>query len=289
MSNVVSQSLEVHVIWASRNQWEGKRTHDWPCYAHSLWLMLEGEVEVLSEQESWTVGVGQLFLWPKDKVRRVVTLQPSTWLSLGLYATSPTQIDLLSTLPSPLSHTLLPSEEVLMFHWMQQLCEVFNHMVSWNPRRYPDSANPWERDTTIRPGHFDVLEMGLANAVVGWCWNLWGTMDLTQALHMRSPAWLIKTLECIEQDPGISVAQLAKMIGFSSAQFRRLFNAAMRQSPQTYLQNRRLRVAQELLDNTDLPIAEVALKSGFATPTNFMNLWKRTHGLSALQYRKSHQ
>src|SRR5690606_22811287 len=64
---------------------------------------------------------------------------------------------------------------------------------------------------------------------------------------------------------GAVVAQLAARLGVSDRHLRRIFEAALGISPLQYLQTRRLLAAKQLLTDTDLPVTQVALASGFAS------------------------
>ena len=49
--------------------------------------------------------------------------------------------------------------------------------------------------------------------------------------------------------------------------------------------NRELQTARRLLDETDLPVAEVAARVGMVDVAYFSRLFKKKYGLSPLRYR----
>ena len=56
-----------------------------------------------------------------------------------------------------------------------------------------------------------------------------------------------------------------------------------------YLIDYRLHVAKNYLRTTTLTITSIAEKTGFASYTYFIKLFREHTGLSPLQYRKSHK
>ncbi len=77
-----------------------------------------------------------------------------------------------------------------------------------------------------------------------------------------------------------SVAGLAARLGVSDRHLRRVFEAELGVSPMDWLQTRRLLAAKQLLADTRLPIAQVALAAGFAS-------LRRFNAAFAAQYRMS--
>ncbi len=67
----------------------------------------------------------------------------------------------------------------------------------------------------------------------------------------------------------VSVQLLAERVGISDRHLRRIFEAQFGVAPLQYLQTRRLLTAKQLLADTDLPVHQVALSSGFASVRRF--------------------
>jgi AraC family transcriptional regulator, regulatory protein of adaptative response / DNA-3-methyladenine glycosylase II len=83
-----------------------------------------------------------------------------------------------------------------------------------------------------------------------------------------------------------SVEQLAARLGVSDRHLRRIFEAQLGVSPMQYLQTRRLLAAKQLLADTDLPITQVALASGFASVRRFNAAFSTHYGLNPTQLRR---
>jgi AraC family transcriptional regulator of adaptative response / DNA-3-methyladenine glycosylase II len=83
-----------------------------------------------------------------------------------------------------------------------------------------------------------------------------------------------------------SVELLAQRLGVSDRHVRRIFEARFGVSPLQYLQTRRLLTAKQLLADTDLPVTQVALMSGFASVRRFNAAFLQHYGLSPSRLRR---
>jgi len=70
-------------------------------------------------------------------------------------------------------------------------------------------------------------------------------------------------------DDGRDVSALADRLGVGERQLRRLFRLHLGASPVSVAQTRRVHLAKQLLHETRLPMAEVALASGFGSVRRF--------------------
>jgi AraC family transcriptional regulator, regulatory protein of adaptative response / DNA-3-methyladenine glycosylase II len=68
---------------------------------------------------------------------------------------------------------------------------------------------------------------------------------------------------------GSRIDQLSQRLGISDRHLRRIFEAQFGVSPLQYLQTRRLLTAKQLLTDTNLPVTQIALSSGFASVRRF--------------------
>jgi AraC-like DNA-binding protein len=69
--------------------------------------------------------------------------------------------------------------------------------------------------------------------------------------------------------------------------FHRLFHEAFRETPNQYLQRRRLAQARKLLEHTDRGVTEISLDVGFESSTSFSTLFRRSFGCSPREYRSA--
>ncbi len=83
------------------------------------------------------------------------------------------------------------------------------------------------------------------------------------------------------------VRQLALLLGISDRHLRRIFDTQFGVSPLQYLQTRRLLTAKQLLTDTDLPVTQVALSSGFGSVRRFNAAFATHYGLNPSQLRRT--
>lgn len=103
------------------------------------------------------------------------------------------------------------------------------------------------------------------------------------------PGWRMRRLIAyIEEhlDGNLSLESMAGQVDVSPLYLARAFKVAMGQSPHQYVLARRLERAKELLRNTDTPIVEVALASGFSSQSHLSNWFVRLVGVSPALYRR---
>ena len=82
-----------------------------------------------------------------------------------------------------------------------------------------------------------------------------------------------------------SVESLAARLGVSSRHLHRLFMRHVGASPITVAQTRRLHFAKRLLDETQLPITQIALASGFGSVRRFNDAFRDTYGRAPRELR----
>lgn len=83
----------------------------------------------------------------------------------------------------------------------------------------------------------------------------------------------------------LTVESLAERAFLSRSHFCRQFKKVTGFSPIEYIHSMRLRSAENLLENSDLSITEIALRSGFSGSNYFGDLFRRYRGMSPRQWR----
>ncbi|WP_281186313.1 helix-turn-helix transcriptional regulator [Nocardia crassostreae] len=86
---------------------------------------------------------------------------------------------------------------------------------------------------------------------------------------------------------GWTVAALAAESGVSRALFAKRFAAVMGQPPLNYLTECRMDEAEELLADSDLTVAQVAKKVGYADAFGFSAAFKRHRGMIPKAFRSA--
>jgi AraC family transcriptional regulator, exoenzyme S synthesis regulatory protein ExsA len=85
----------------------------------------------------------------------------------------------------------------------------------------------------------------------------------------------------------LSVAEMAQLAGRSLSSFKREFSVVYNNTPASYIRDRRLEKAAELLVHTDLSVTEVCYRLGFNEAAHFSRLFKTKYQLSPIHYRKN--
>ena len=111
--------------------------------------------------------------------------------------------------------------------------------------------------------------------------------DSTQGLTPRQIGQVTDfVLAHLNQD--LSLSTLAQQIGFSPYHFARLFRRTTGESPHQFVLSQRIERAKALLREADLPLAQIALASGFASQSHLTQTFKRALGLTPADYRANY-
>ena len=87
----------------------------------------------------------------------------------------------------------------------------------------------------------------------------------------------------------ISLDQLANVAGYSKYHFSRIFKQYNSMSYLQYINARRTRAAENLLLDPDLPITEVAMRSGFKSLTTFNRIFKEIKHCTPTDFKKLYE
>jgi AraC family transcriptional regulator of adaptative response / DNA-3-methyladenine glycosylase II len=111
-----------------------------------------------------------------------------------------------------------------------------------------------------------------------------------------TPAWLgasssvSRALKLIGEsalDDG-GVDQLAERLGIGSRHLRRLFLRYLGATPVAVAQTRRVHFAKKLIDETSLPMTQVAMAAGFGSVRRFNATFQKLYGRSPRELRNGH-
>ncbi len=128
--------------------------------------------------------------------------------------------------------------------------------------------------------------------------NMLLTMAMTELLTTRDedkntvekhPAWVTEAAAYIAahfREP-LGIVALADRFFLSPGHFTRQFKKYTGRSPKEYQTLCRVDEAALLLRGTKLSVAEIASRTGFTTQSRMGEIFRRTYGLSPLEYRKN--
>jgi AraC family transcriptional regulator of adaptative response / DNA-3-methyladenine glycosylase II len=115
----------------------------------------------------------------------------------------------------------------------------------------------------------------------------WSTEDASTILVQQATRWLDDPQHWTDPDASTAMSErLANRLGVSDRHLRRVFEEHLGVSPLQYLQTRKLLTAKQLLADTDLPVTQVALASGFASVRRFNAAFLEHYRLNPTQLRR---
>jgi AraC family transcriptional regulator len=108
-----------------------------------------------------------------------------------------------------------------------------------------------------------------------------------QELHAR----VQKGRQAIDEmlTENLPLKNIARLAHLSPFHFHRAFCAVFGETPHTYRTRRRLERAARLLKETDEPVMDVCLDTGFESAGSFSTLFRRRYGASPSQFRRKHE
>lgn len=110
----------------------------------------------------------------------------------------------------------------------------------------------------------------------------WSVMDASRTLARQAADELDRQAAGGDAP---QLAELARRLGVSDRHLRRIFAAEHGVTPMQYLQTRRLLLAKQLLTDTALPVAQVALASGFRSLRRFNAAFADSYRMSPSRLR----
>ncbi|WP_439862109.1 response regulator transcription factor [Pseudomonas sp. MBLB4136] len=108
------------------------------------------------------------------------------------------------------------------------------------------------------------------------------------AKHQKHQA-LNQVLQHIDQHFRESIDQkdLAQRSGMTPFRFSRLFKEVIGMGFMDYILNKRMDLAKELLDNSQMPITSIGYEAGFKDPSYFARAFKQANGCTPSEYRQA--
>lgn len=104
-------------------------------------------------------------------------------------------------------------------------------------------------------------------------------------VHQDESVALVQSWMRTHLGDNLTSLKLAEIAGLSERQLRRRFQAATGLSPLSYLNQIRIEEAQSLLRESNLPVADIAHATGFASAAYFTQSFRKQVKLSPMEYR----
>ncbi len=87
----------------------------------------------------------------------------------------------------------------------------------------------------------------------------------------------------------LSLDQMAFLAGQSLSTFKREFKRHFDETPASYIRNKRMKKAADLLVHSSLTVSEISFQTGYEDSSYFSRLFHRKFNMSPSDYRKSNQ
>ncbi len=113
-------------------------------------------------------------------------------------------------------------------------------------------------------------------------------VNLGEVKRSKDIASLLPAMEYIENNykTKITLDCISSALHIDKFNFCKSFKLATGMTFVEYLNLRRLKNAEEMLMQTNLPISEIAFECGFTSIQNFNHFFKKSKGISPISYRK---
>jgi AraC-like DNA-binding protein len=86
----------------------------------------------------------------------------------------------------------------------------------------------------------------------------------------------------------ISVSMLSTVAGLSRSHFSHAFRTSLGRTPHAHIVRLRIERAMKLMTDSDAPLSEIALATGFSDQAHFSNKFRRSAGMTPAQWRRLH-
>ena len=88
-----------------------------------------------------------------------------------------------------------------------------------------------------------------------------------------------------EEEGRVALRTVARAVSMSYFHFSRAFKQSMGMTATGYIAERRIARAKKMLEETELPISEIALRSGFSSQSHFTTAFRRLAGATPKAFR----
>ncbi len=141
-----------------------------------------------------------------------------------------------------------------------------------------------ENELNSREPGFRTMAISLFLQLSGFLSRCYSRIGDHGGKSLLALAAVVSHLERHYEQP-IKLDQLVQLSGMSRRSFLRMFQSTMGQPPMHYLARLRIRKACELLEQTELPVTDIAMSVGFLDSNYFSRQFRSLVGYSPTEYR----
>jgi AraC-like DNA-binding protein len=255
-----------------------------PAYSRDTWvnspflsayLVVHGEITVRNAEQEITGRQGQ-WLFPGQGRRWQHYSADARLLSIRIYAKWPTGEDLFERgLGIVLNSSEVPNLE----------------KTAWPLLRFVDKQFPDRGVDLMSTSAPLVQQLQLQQLFNSW---LIAMIEALAQVGVRPTcsgqidervAAIAKHLDCIPINTAFNEGDLAKQVGMSVSQIRRLFTAQFSIGPKQYFDRRRLHAAIMTLEGTTESVKAMSYALGFSSPPHFIHWFRARTGTTPAAYR----
>ncbi|MBR1882102.1 MAG: AraC family transcriptional regulator [Muribaculaceae bacterium] len=234
---------------------------------HLLYVVLGGEVTLTCGRQQWTVRKNEMILLRKSQA---VTYEKRGGEDNGLFESQ------LFAINDELLVDFLTSQNVQVPTMTEELGTQISPM-SDKLVAYCWGLSPYFNDPSqINPGLLRLKVMEMLYLVMDCSKNIF-----RQMLQLRQP---VKTdIRRVVEDnytSPVSIEDLAYLSGRSLSSFKRDFQQVYGCAPASWIRERRLSKAKEMLSVAAMSVADVCYSLGFENPTHFSRIFKQRFGFA---------
>lgn len=147
---------------------------------------------------------------------------------------------------------------------------------------FANSIKPYFLDhSVVQPGQLRLKIMELLYDIAEGNRNMF--LQILQ-LHEPVRADIRHVVEMHYASP-VSLPELAYLSGRSLSSFKRDFKAIYNMTPASWIREKRLEKAKEMLEATQLPVSEICYSLGFENISHFSRIFKEYHGQAPTVFR----
>ncbi len=263
--------------------WYNEQTENFATHWHSA-------VEIILPMENWydaAVGEEHFHLMPGD----ILLIPPRALHSLTAPETGIRFIFLLDP---------VPLESIRGFSRAESLLASPLHLTrSQNPSLYEEVYHILLQMRNEYFGTNDYSDLSIYSLFL----NLYVVLgnDRSNSQQTLSSGHIYRQKEYAEKFNGIleyidshymddlSLDDMASSAGFSKFHFSRLFKQYTGFTFAAYVCHRKVRIAEELLSQSDLSITQIAMQSGFSSLSTFNRVFRQQKNCSPSEFRSKHR
>lgn len=195
------------------------------------------------------------------------------------------------------SYQVVPSSSPLRMCWIAMDGGQVPHLLEaagLSPERPYREQTVGSHVLSTLEGLMDVLRKqqgaGSAAAILSLIYQLFSqiTVRHSEIPPAKRSAWLQQSVDFLKLhfSEGITIQDAADYAGVNRSHFSTVFTEQMGISPLRYLQKLKMEKAAKLLQDTSLPVTEIALSTGYPDLFSFSKAFSKYYGQPPSKYRQ---